>query len=328
MRTITAVFDRLDQAKSTMNDFAHAGLPVDRVGLLARHPTGDGVLTSVDVPGLGRVSANRAMREMLASNPPRQGGIREALMRLGVSPQESVRYADAIENGAIFEAVIVDDTKEPAVRAIMNRYASTGTDIGDIVVPVIREELRVGTREVNAGGVRVSSHVREVPVEQTVTIREERITVERRIIDRPIDDADEPFRDRSIDLRARAEEPVVSKRAHVVEEIRIHKDRDERTQRINDVLRHTDVQLSEIPSERTFDATRYAEHFKKTYADRYDLRTIAPAYEFGERLSRHAGDSDFTKIETDARAHWEQRNPGTWERYREAILAGWNKVRH
>ena len=56
------------------------------------------------------------------------------------------------------------------------------------MIPVIEEELQVGKREVDAGGVRITTHVSALPVEKAVTIREERVNIERRIVDRALDD--------------------------------------------------------------------------------------------------------------------------------------------
>jgi stress response protein YsnF len=47
-------------------------------------------------------------------------------------------------------------------------------------IPLVEEELRVGKREVNRGGARVRSYVREVPVHEQVSLREEHVDVERR----------------------------------------------------------------------------------------------------------------------------------------------------
>lgn len=197
----------------------------------------------------------------------------------------------------------------------------------DIVIPVVEEELRVAKREVDAGGVRVSTHVREVPIEKTVTIREERVTIERNVVDRTVDPRDEAFLDRAFDMEATSEEPVITKRAHVVEEIRIHKDRTERVERINDTLRHTDVQVSSLPAERAFDVSPYKTHFEREYGPGYEIRDLAPAYEFGERVYRTTGPGgDWTIAEVDARATWEERQPGTWDRFREAIRAGWARA--
>jgi uncharacterized protein (TIGR02271 family) len=306
-----------------MNALALAGMPTDRIALLSGKAVA-GKMFPVEIPGMGPVAVNGKMRDLLSITAPGGGGMRGALLSLGVSPREIEQCAEEVRRGGTLEAVIVDDGKVADANSILNRYAD-GLDqqATEIVVPVIREELEVGTREIDAGGIRIASHVREIPVEQTVTVREERVTVERRIIDRPIAEGDDAFRDRTLDLRATAEEPVITKRAHVVEEVRVHKDRDEKIAKVNETLRHTDVTLSDLPSERTFDASRFRDHFNKYYGDRYDLKTLAPAYEFGERLSRSTGGGDWTRVEANARVAWERSNPGTWDRFKEAILAGW-----
>ena len=50
----------------------------------------------------------------------------------------------------------------------------------DLIIPIVEEELEVGKREIEAGGVRVSTRVSSVPVEKSVTLREEHVSVERR----------------------------------------------------------------------------------------------------------------------------------------------------
>ncbi len=57
------------------------------------------------------------------------------------------------------------------------------------VIPVYEEQLRVGKREVGRGSVRVRSYVVEQPVQEQVHLREERVHVERRPVDRPADTA-------------------------------------------------------------------------------------------------------------------------------------------
>ena len=47
-------------------------------------------------------------------------------------------------------------------------------------IKVMKEDLVVGKREVEAGGVRVTSHVVETPVQEQVTLHEEHVTLERR----------------------------------------------------------------------------------------------------------------------------------------------------
>ncbi len=196
------------------------------------------------------------------------------------------------------------------------------------MIPVVEEELRVGKREYDAGGLRVKTRVASVPVDKTVTIREEHVNVERRVIDRlGRSDDDDVFRERSLDLRASAEEPIFEKRARVVEEIRLHKDKSERVETVHDTLRHTDVQISEIPAGRRFNPSRYLDHFKRTYeSERYTFDWVAPAYEFGEQLRYRSSGSEWTQIEPSAKSLWEGKNPGTWDRFREAIKTGFGTV--
>ena len=55
---------------------------------------------------------------------------------------------------------------------------------GDEVIQAAEEELRVGKREVGGGRVRVRSYVTERPVEEQVELRQERVSIERRPVDR------------------------------------------------------------------------------------------------------------------------------------------------
>jgi hypothetical protein len=56
--------------------------------------------------------------------------------------------------------------------------------------PVVREDLAVGKREVQTGGVRVYSRATATPVSETVNLREEHAAIERRPVDRPATSAD------------------------------------------------------------------------------------------------------------------------------------------
>jgi len=87
----------------------------------------------------------------------------------------------------------------------------------------------------------------ERPVEETVRLREEHATVERRPVDQPLNAADEDaFREQTIEVRETAEEPVVGKRARVTEEVVIGKQSTEREATIRDTVRETDVDVERI----------------------------------------------------------------------------------
>jgi len=113
-------------------------------------------------------------------------------------------------------------------------------------IKVVEERLRVGKREVAQGAVRVRSYVVERPVEEQVRLHEERITVDRRPVDRPATAGDAGlFQERTNEARATAEEAVVQKEARVVEEIGIRKQASDRTETVRDTVRETKVEVDD-----------------------------------------------------------------------------------
>jgi uncharacterized protein (TIGR02271 family) len=112
------------------------------------------------------------------------------------------------------------------------------------VIPIVEEQLVVGKRDVNRGGVRVRSYVTETPVHEQIRLRNEHVEVERRAVDQPLSTADnDAFRERSINMTATGEEAVVGKTARVVEEVVVSKTSDERVEDVSDTVRRTDVDI-------------------------------------------------------------------------------------
>ena len=120
----------------------------------------------------------------------------------------------------------------------------------DEVIPVYEEELKVGKRVVEQGHVRVRVYTVEHPVQEGVTLREERVAVERRPVDRPASGMPgEAFRERTVDVTTHREEPVISKEARLKEEIVIHKEADQRTETVRDTARRTEVEVEDDRAE-------------------------------------------------------------------------------
>jgi uncharacterized protein (TIGR02271 family) len=151
----------------------------------------------------------------------------------------------------------VDTTPAPS----MNTGMSTGIDTtrsstvntGDeIAVPIVEEQLRVGKREVETGGVRVNTRVEEVPVEEQVTLRDETVRVERRPASGSTNVADiNAFQEGTIEVTETDEEAIVGKEARVVEEVVISKEAQQRTETVRDTVRRTDVDVEQIPGQTT-----------------------------------------------------------------------------
>jgi len=198
---------------------------------------------------------------------------------------------------------------------------------------VIREDLAVGKREVERGGVRVRSYMTERPVTEQVTLREEHVNIDRRPVDRPVDPSQiSAFKEGTIEVREHAEVPVVAKEARVVEEIAIGKTSEQRTETVSDVVHETHVDVERIggTTTNTFDDDYYRGHFQSnlgTSGGTYD--SYRPAYQFGHTMAsdqRFAG-RDFASAENDIRTHYETQNPGQYSGHRNAIQAAYDRAR-
>jgi uncharacterized protein (TIGR02271 family) len=201
-------------------------------------------------------------------------------------------------------------------------------------IPVVQEELKVGKREVQRGGVRVFSRVVETPVNESVSLREEHVSVERHRVDQPISTTDATaFKEQSIEMRERAEEAVVQKSARVVEEVVVGKEATQRKQNIKDTVRHTEVQVEQLGRSGMDDDSYYRSHYTSNYGTTggsYD--DYAPAYTYGSQMrsdSRYQG-RQWDDVESDLRTDWESRNRGktgsTWEKMKAAVRHGWDKI--
>jgi len=138
----------------------------------------------------------------------------------------------------------------------------------DTTINRIEEDMQVGKRTVETGGVRVRSRIIEKPVEENIRLREERVNVERNPVDR-VASRDElsNFQERDIELTERAEVPVVNKEARVVEEIRISKDVDEREETIKDTVRKTEVDVENLSGNDATRDTRTTTNLDNDYDD-------------------------------------------------------------
>ena len=128
-------------------------------------------------------------------------------------------------------------------------YADTSAQADDESIPIVEERLRVGKRDTSHGRVRVRAYTVEEPVSETVNLREDRVELERRPVDRAVTDADTAFRDRTVEAEEYVEEAVVSKEARVVEEVSLRKTSDTRQETVTDSVRHTEVEIDDERSD-------------------------------------------------------------------------------
>ena len=276
----------------------------------------------------------------------------------GVPEAEAQAYAEAVRRGGA--VVLVDAADDRANRAVaimerspaVDRETRTGADAarergragarevetGDVKVPVVEEELHVGTRQVQRGGVRLYTRVTERPVEETVRLRDETVHVERHPVDRPATEADvAAAKEGTIEVTETDEEAVIAKQARVVEEVVVRKDVQEHTETVRDTVRRTEVEVEPVGAEhareaRGFDAydADFRGHYTTSLASRgHPYERWSPGYRYGYELAsdrRYAG-RDWAALEPEARRGWEAQQKGTWEEFKDTVRYAWEKVR-
>ena len=201
----------------------------------------------------------------------------EELNRIGAPQRDLKHLEDGIRKGGVVISLEAPESRSDAIEAIFHKYSAEKIDETDVnraaaepfvapvaavgsdrvlaaegaVVPVVEEDLLVGKREVDRGGVRVFRRVVEEPISEDVSLHEEHVVIERRPVDRAVTNADLSAGDQTIELIETDEIPVVSKTSRVVEEVRVGKVESDRTETVRDTVRHTEVEVEEVAGTST-----------------------------------------------------------------------------
>ena len=173
------------------------------------------------------------------------------IVERGFDEDDARGYAKAAGRGKTVLAARADGAKAEKAAAIIERYeiAENGSELeAEETLSEIEENLSVGKNKVASGGVRVTTHVSEQPVEQTVTLREEAVEVERRPSDRKLkaEEAEAAFQEKTVEMLGTSEEAEVSKEARVVGEVSLGKRVEERKETVKDTVRRTQVEVEKI----------------------------------------------------------------------------------
>jgi uncharacterized protein (TIGR02271 family) len=271
-QTITALFDRRSDASQAVQQLATAGIDRDRIRTLPEQETQGSTAT--------RSSYDYQKDE---------GGFWASLRDMFLPAEDRATYAEGMHRGGTTVVVIAEETQ--ADRALDILEASGAVDVNEREaawrkegwtgyaaatpqgmsgspepaavghaadeetqrIPLVGEQVQVGKRQVDQGRVRVRAYTVEEPVEEEVILREERVTVERRPVDRPVNETESPgvFQDRTVEMEVRGEEAVVAKEARVKEEVVVGKTADQRTEKVSGKVRHTEVDVEDERTDRT-----------------------------------------------------------------------------
>lgn len=268
-RTLTAFYRDRSDAEEATRELAAAGFPQDSIRLVPGKEPDSVAAANVDADrrgfweALGDFFFPDDDREVYAE------GLRRGGYLVTVNPaseEQHARALDILDDEGTIDVDEWSDTwraegwsptggdhqrtgaglrAQQAAASTEDAFAASRTASEDSAIPIVEERLNVGKRDVNSGSVRVRSYVVETPVSKTVNLRDENVSVERRAVDRPLADAESAFVDRTIEAEEYHEEPVVSKSAKVTEEVALKKTESERTERVDDSVRHTEVEIDD-----------------------------------------------------------------------------------
>lgn len=194
---VVAVFDEYDEAQSTVNDLLVAGFDKNEVRLSAEEESAEANIKEDREP---------------------KSGLKAFFNRLfGTDDRDDLRvYDEAVRHGNyVVTAIAATDEKSELASEVMSHHhpvdlderrsewlgseaqESGGISAGQPLaksndldesrwIPVLEEEVTVGKREAQRGGVRIFQRVSEVPIDEKITLREEQIGVERVPFDKPV----------------------------------------------------------------------------------------------------------------------------------------------
>ena len=257
--TIVAVYDTAAVAEAAVAGLKSAGVPDSAISL---HASTAGMATGA---------------------APREEGFWSSLF--GGEPDHSTAVYDrSLDGGSTVVSVKAPDTHIASVMEILESHhpidideratgygltqATTATDVAapvavsapttmtnatvgrDDTLQLSEESLSIGKRVVNRGGTRIRRFVVETPVEESVSLHSEKVTLERRPVTdgRPVTDS---FSEKSIELTETAEEAVVSKTARVYEEVGLRKEVTDRVETVRDTVRKEEVEVEQIAGTTT-----------------------------------------------------------------------------
>ncbi len=256
--TIVAVYNTAAHAEAAVAAIKAAGFPESAISLHAGR-------SSTAVSGTEPVREQGFWSSLFGGEPDHDTAVYDRSLQSGSTvvsvkaPEtqigkvmeilESQHPIDIDERATGYGLTQTTTTRQPLAAPLPGAAVATSaraTGTGE-TIQLAEESLAVGKRVVNRGGTRIRRFVVETPVEQAVTLHDEKVTLERR----PVTDgrAMEPgeFGEKTIELTASAEEAVVSKTARVYEEVGLHKQAADRTETIRDIVRKEEVEVEQIP---------------------------------------------------------------------------------
>ena len=257
---IVALFDTMEHAEAARRNLESAGFLTNEISVVSN-------------------------ATLTASGPAlREPGLWHRLFGRDIEPHEAAVYGRTVEQGGVVLTLRTAETDVPKAMGILNKLigvvdvqdralkeglissrdvksaplktASAGASAASVltgavsreqVLRLAEEQLEVGKRLVREGTTRIRRFITEKPVEAKVTLHEEHANVVRRAISDPFYVKDIDWSDKTIEVTETAEEAVISKSAHIAEEVVLSKTGTDRVETVKDTVRRQQVEVQREP---------------------------------------------------------------------------------
>jgi uncharacterized protein (TIGR02271 family) len=249
---IVAVYDKSAKAKDAMRALESAGFSTGDISLLNRD-----ALTNTDVndAGLWRRLFGRDIGDHQSSVYSRAIETGGAVLTVRLPESDvprAMKILDVHHPQNLNEAAGTWEAGTPASKAVVPpplspKLSSTVTTGKEEVLRLAEEHLDVAKRQVETGKARIRRFVIEEPVESQVTLHEEHASMLRRpSTDRgTIKDVD--WTDKVIEITETTEQAVVTKSAHIAEEVVVRKEGSDHVETVRDKIRRQQVEIERLP---------------------------------------------------------------------------------
>jgi len=272
--TVVAIFENFEQAREAASNLYSNGFNESNVDL------------SVQDPGQTSGNAGNDQNARRNDNDSSVGSFFDNLF--GSDNDDSRKYSDVGRRGTILTVHARSSDEANKASKILDQYGAmdvnesyeksrnrggSSTDSSHRSetdsIPVIEEELQVGKREVQSGGVRIKSRIIEKPVEEKIRLRSENVSINRKPADRAATKEEmDNFKEGTVEVTETHERPVVNKDSRVVEEVNLEKNVNEREETIKDTVRGTRVETEKYDdNDRNSDRRNDKDHNRRGDSD-------------------------------------------------------------
>src|SRR5258707_889002 len=244
---IVAVYDKAAKAKEAARALQTSGFALGDISVLNRDSLSD---AEVHEAGLWRRLFGRNVGDHESAVYGRTIESGGAVLTLRTADREvsgARKILDVHNPVDVKERAPARGVAPPATRTAATQPVPTAKLTKEEVLRLAEEQLDVGKRQVETGRARIRRFVTERPVEAQVTLHEEHAEMMRRAVTDPSLLKDVDWADKVIEITETAEQAVVTKSAHVAEEVVVRREGSDRVETVRDTVRRQQVELERLP---------------------------------------------------------------------------------